>query len=225
MQVGNLGSEHDTHMHNVSNCVHESPVITEKTGGMQMLKTHNETDTVELSAATEDIQDYMSGQSWLSRLSGNIKKIWGFIWGESSAAEKMSEASEKDSADKSVNAVYSVNTQNDASTAAQTEKQHQAAAAAGNPYFQPIDNTVKPAGISQIIKLKIHEVSGYLAKHFSFSGKNDFDTGQNQQKDDLRKRSRYRDDNIEIDCTLTDDSYLLDSYDRKGSYSKLSTKL
>jgi hypothetical protein len=212
-------------MHNVSNCVHESPVITEKTGGIQMQKTQNETDTVQLSTVTENSETYVSGQSWISRLSNNIKKIWGVIWGESTATERLSKDTEKNTSDKSADAVYSVNAQKDISVTGQNDKQHQAAAAAGSPYFQPIDNTVKPANLTQLIKSKIQGVSGYLAKHFSFSGKNAFDTGQKQPKDDMRRRSRYRDDNIEIDCTLTDDSYLLDSYDRKGGYSQLSTKL
>ena len=39
----------------------------------------------------------------------------------------------------------------------------------------------------------------------------------------MRRRSKYRQDELEIDCVLTDESYLLDSYDRKGEYSQLTT--
>jgi hypothetical protein len=104
------------------------------------------------------------------------------------------------------------------------EKGQQTAAAGGSPYFIPVENTKKADNLPQLVKNKIHEVTGFLAKHFSFSGRNGFGTGNKDTKDDLRRRSRYRENDIEMDCMLTDDSYLMDSYDRKGGYSKLSTK-
>ena len=39
----------------------------------------------------------------------------------------------------------------------------------------------------------------------------------------LRKRSQYKQDDQEIECILTDESYLTDSYNRKGEDSHLTT--
>ena len=44
-----------------------------------------------------------------------------------------------------------------------------------------------------------------------------------QTKEDLRKRSKYKQDDQEIECILMDESYLTDSYNRKGEYSHLTT--
>ena len=48
-------------------------------------------------------------------------------------------------------------------------------------------------------------------------------TKQQHTKEDLRKRSQYKEDDQEIECILTDESYLTDSYNRKGEYSHLTT--
>ena len=66
-------------------------------------------------------------------------------------------------------------------------------------------------------------LSGRLPGRFAgFWAKETFQTKQEQPKEDLRKRSKYRQNELEIDCVLTDDSYLQDSYNSKGEYSKLA---
>ncbi len=74
------------------------------------------------------------------------------------------------------------------------------------------------------MRARFAPVADFLAKRFPFAGKNPFQAKHGRPKEDLRKRSHYRGDDLDIDCVLTDDSYLLDSYDRKGSYSQLSTR-
>lgn len=94
----------------------------------------------------------------------------------------------------------------------------------GNPYFAVEDSSTQRQTIWQKMKVQFEAVAGYLTKRFAFSGKNSFQAKQEQPKEDLRKRSRYRGDKLDVECVLTDDSYLLDSYDRKGEYSQLSTR-
>lgn len=103
---------------------------------------------------------------------------------------------------------------------------HQPRAIQNNPYFSTIEDTNTQQAVWQKIKVRFQSITGFLTKRFTFSGKNSFQAKQEQgqPKEDLRKHSRYHEDNLEIDCILTDDSYLLDSYDRKGEYSQLSTK-
>lgn len=102
-----------------------------------------------------------------------------------------------------------------------------------NPYFTavPESNHAAAAMRLQKIRAKVKGVAGQLAgklpKKFLFSRqtKDSFQTKSEQKpKEDLKRRSRYKKDELEIDCILTDESYLLDSYDRKGSYSRLTTK-
>ena len=82
----------------------------------------------------------------------------------------------------------------------------------------------------QRIRSRVKGVTGQLAgklpgRFFRFQAKNSFQARSEQKpEENLRKRSKYRKDELEIDCILTDESYLLDSYDRKGEYSQLTTK-
>ncbi|MCM1043954.1 MAG: hypothetical protein NC417_00445 [Candidatus Gastranaerophilales bacterium] len=97
--------------------------------------------------------------------------------------------------------------------------------AAENPYFQPVaDVESKRPSLVQKVRERAQKAAEFLAKRFSSSRENSFQTKRERPKEDLRKRSHYRGDKLEIDCVLTDDSYLLDSYDRNGQYSQLSAK-
>jgi len=92
-----------------------------------------------------------------------------------------------------------------------------------NPYFSAIEDTGKQKQTAwEKVRVRLQAFTGQLSGRFA--GRNSFETRQQKPKQDLRKHSRYRQDDLEIDCILTDDSYLLDSYDRKGEYSKLSPK-
>lgn len=100
-----------------------------------------------------------------------------------------------------------------------------------NPYFAAVENIGgRQDTLWRKVRVRFKDIAGQLAGHLprKFSGflqtKNSFQAQQEKPKQDLRRRSKYRRDEVEIDCVLTDDSYLLDSYDRKGEYSKLSTK-
>lgn len=94
-----------------------------------------------------------------------------------------------------------------------------------NPYFAAMQEPdTHEQTIWQKIKVKFQNITGFLAKRFSFAGGGTFQTKQEKPKEDLRRHSRYRNDDVEVDCVITDDSYLLDSYNKKGEYSKLSAE-
>lgn len=101
-----------------------------------------------------------------------------------------------------------------------------------NPYFQTVQNSNSAVPVTPFLRVreKVRGVAGQLAGKlpghlFRFQTKNSFQARSEQKpEEDLRKRSKYRKDELEIDCILTDESYLLDSYDRKGEYSQLSAK-
>lgn len=90
-----------------------------------------------------------------------------------------------------------------------------------NPYFNVAEDTGRhQVTLREKVKVRFQSIAEYFTRQFS--GKNEFQAKQEKPHEDLRRHSRYRQDDLEIDCVLTDDSYLLDSYDKKGEYSKLS---
>ncbi len=94
-----------------------------------------------------------------------------------------------------------------------------------NPYFSAMDSVDRQQRtLWQKAKASLQTATGFLMKKFSFSGKDSFQAKQEKPREDLRKRSRYHGDDLDMECVLTDDSYLLDSYDRSGQYSQLSAK-
>lgn len=102
-----------------------------------------------------------------------------------------------------------------------------------NPYFSAVQDVGRQQEtLWAKVRVRLKSATGRLAEHlpgkffgkFSAQTKGSFQARQEKPKEDLRKKSKYRKDELEIDCVLTDESYLLDSYDRKGEYSKLTTE-
>jgi len=153
---------------------------------------------------------------FFDKLFGSTRKFFGRIWGGSGDKDR---GTVTDAADEQEMAEI-------AALAMPVSEQDGRDRINNNPFFTPVISSPEPSySFVQKVKLKVHQAAGYLAKQFSFSGRKSFDTNQKEQREDLRRKSRYRDSETEIECTITDDSYLLDSYDRKGEYSRLSTKL
>lgn len=91
------------------------------------------------------------------------------------------------------------------------------------PYFAAVEDTgAKERTMWEKVKVKFQSVAGQLTRQFS--GENTFQAKQEEHKEDLRRHSRYQGEDVQMECVLTDDSYLLDSYDKKGGYSRLTTK-
>lgn len=90
-------------------------------------------------------------------------------------------------------------------------------------YFTALEESnPKEQGVLERVKVRFYSLTNQLARHSS--NQNMFQAKQEQKKEDLRRRSHYRGEDKEMECVLTDDTYLLDSYDRKGEYSQLTTK-
>lgn len=105
------------------------------------------------------------------------------------------------------------------------------AAIYNSPYFAAVPSSQSQNAATSLVqkmKLKCSSITGQLAKHLpgkfsKFQKKGSFHARKDGTREDLRRRSKYREDKLEIDCVLTDESYLLDSYDRKGEYTQLTT--
>lgn len=212
MHVGGIDN-HGT-SHRVTNCMHDHRAGL-KGGGMRSAASAPEqvTQVMETQAETPSLFQI------LRNLMSSGKGLLGRIWGESGQTE------------------------NDSAYITAKESHHPgvAAAASGvqpsqsriqnNPYF----TTTSDTGVIRVspfkkIRIRLQKLTGQMGRRLGgrmsghFSGKSTLESGRRNPQEDLRKRSRYKEDDLEIDCVLTDDSYLMDSYDRRGAYSKLTTE-
>ncbi len=252
MQIGGISSQHDSSMHHVSSCIHDHGSSKKEPGGMKsaasagaaasFMQRMAKQESFSLSAWLAD--PFGSAKKLFGRLwrgSGSSEA--------GAASEKVESAKEQvlanlavldnkesDSQGNTLNGVLQGHSGMPTETASTTVLHTPQVAAAASAVMQPDlvkDNPYFSAAYDagrqrqtfwQKMRVRFHEISGFLTKRFSFSGKGSFQTKQEQPKEDLRKRSRYRGEDVEIDCVLTDDSYLLDSYNRKGEYRRLSAK-
>lgn len=252
MQIGDVGIGHDEHSHHITSSFHHHHE-TEKTKGATASAGASVSVSPKTPAVQQDgfslsawIADpfktvkNLFGRAWNGGDAGNAARG---IEGKALSGQEqlMAQTAEKLGADivgkagsgsageasgrqipVSVQAAPSHDTQ---IAVAATAMPIPSRAVQDNPYFQAVaDTESKRSPLVQKVKERVQTAAEFLAKRFSFSGKNSFQAKKEKPKEDLRKRSHYREDKLEIDCVLTDDSYLLDSYDRSGQYSQLSTK-
>lgn len=241
MQVGGIGSSglsgHGG-SHQVTGCIHEHHTKKEETGGMRASSSAS-------SKVTGMQESREQGMSLMDMLRNTIiggKRLLGRLWGSETAGDAVLGTQKpidgSETRTEGVNPVMTPerNVSHDAGiAAASTAVQYPRAQAADNPYFTTHSDPGKIKENPFVrVRIKFRDAAGQMARRFGgrlgerlagrFAGKNSLNSGRRETKEDLRKRSRYKGMEEEIDCVLTDDSYLLDSYDRNGEYSKLTTE-
>lgn len=230
MQIGGLGSSHNSSDHHVTNCIHDHHEVREKTG-MTAMKT---SAAMEASAAKAELQQesLLSLSTWLRNMLGSGKGFLLNFWdgGQGSADSAAGEQTAVSSAEGSRAAASQAAVQTgdpDTAAAAVTVQQP---ALHNSSHLSAAEGTEPPRRtFLQKISERLPHVSGRLngrrsRKDFGFQTKNSFQARQERSREDLRKHSRYRKDTVEINCARTEESYLMDSYDRRGEYSRLTTK-
>ena len=223
MQIGGVGSGHDTYSHQVTGCIHEHGENKDvggagtKLGSVQTIQT-----------AEEVLQENSSVNlmSWVQNISSKGKQLLQKIWGESKEANDAIT-----SQNGSGNHIAGQETLVTGNSVGVKTTMNRAAVetAATHTYFRPVEaKDTMPANPFQKVRYQVQKVARKLMDRlpgrFMGSHTGDFlQTKQKQTKEDLRKRSQYKQDDQEIECILTDESYLTDSYNRKGEYSHLTT--
>lgn len=224
MQVGGVGNGHDTYSHQVTSCLHEHGANAD-TGSMGARAGAEQA----AQTTTEVLQDNSAGNllSWVQNIGNSGKQLLQKIWGDSKEAND-AVASQKDGSGDHIAGQETLVTGNTVGVKATLNKAA-VETAATHTYFQPIEtrDTV-PTTPLQKVRYQIQKVARKLMDRlpgrFLGSHTGDFlQTKQQHTKEDLRKRSQYKEDDQEIECILTDESYLTDSYNRKGEYSHLTT--
>lgn len=209
MQTSGIGSSHSD-AHQVTTCIHNHKHQLE--GEVQGAAPSASSTTQQVQSTSEQKGESFSLSSWLQNTLSGAKRLLGKIWGESaeSAQGEIAETTH-------TNTLHSSQIEAASATVQPVQNYN------NNPYFSAIEeNATSQQSIWQKIKVRFQNITGFLTKRFSFSNSSSFQTKQERPKEDLRRHSRYREDDLEIDCILTDDSYLMDSYNKKGEYSKLS---
>lgn len=224
--IGGVEGSHDSDRHQVTGCMHGHSHYQQgniKAGGADV-----GSQTAQMQMQKQQQESQLSLADWLQRTLDRGKGILKGIWGTSTSGPTGDKAdSTQVMAQVSDGGAAAGRGTINGQTAAE-----QSAALQGNPYFaaMPEKNAMAHMTPFQKVRAKIvagaEKLAGRLpGKAFRFQAKNSFQAKSEQRsKEDLRKRSKYRKDELEIDCILTDESYLMDSYDRKGEYSQLTTK-
>lgn len=249
MQVNGIGNSHSD-MHQVTTCIHDHKYQLEgKVGGADAGAS---AVTQQVTSASGQSGETFSLSAWLQNTLSDAKRLLGKIWGSETTSvqgdvttqagtETLSDIVLQNTTEIVNDAMNMQNNmqnnmqqnpyQQPTNTTTLHVSQIEAASANvhplqdyhNNPYFAAVsENTASQQNIWQKIKVRFQNITGFLAKRFSFSNSSTFQTKQERPKEDLRRHSRYREDELEIDCIITDDSYLMDSYNKKGEYSKLS---
>lgn len=247
MQFNGIEQEHNRGMHQITNCMHDHSHY--KLEGELHGAAASAPKQQAMQSAQQQKEGDLSLSAWLERTLGKGKKLLLGIWGSSEvpgtgepgdktgAAQVLAQLGESESAERGNTAASGINSSVQSTSPALHTPQIAAAATAAevqnvqnNPYFSAVEDAgSRQKSLLQKMRVKFKDITGQLAgqlpgRFFGAGKKGTFQTGKEKPKEDLRRHSRYRKDEVEIDCILTDDSYLLDSYDRKGSYSKLTTK-
>lgn len=231
MQVRGMGEGHGQSAHKTTACTHKhmESNIGRKQGGDSSSAGNPSVGNQEAAA-----DHSLSLADMVKKTLNSGTRLLNRIWGGQTAGQQAGQAVE--SAQEQVMAQLGDPRQSDHSgpreqSPLEPPNSLRAAAAASavtpqvqqHGYFAPVESEAdKEKNLLEMVRVKLDALRGQLTKHFS--GRNDFEAKKEQTREDLRKRSRYHGEDEEIDCVLTDDSYLLDSYDRSGGYSKLTTE-
>ena len=207
----------DSHVHHVTECIHEDRVDHKKevAAGLR----DSVTLTNEQPAQTQESQQNMF--QWMSQMLGQglsgIKNF--FSTGDGGVVDTASQNADPQDMQIAQDSVM-----------VQLMPDEKAIADSTAKYFVPTKEEIPPnnwfANLKSRARIKFGEIRNSLAKYLKQdqslhmgAGRNS--TSQNKQKEDKSRLSVYKKDELEIDCIITDDSYLLDSYNKKGDYSKL----
>lgn len=241
MQVGGIGNSgldsHSSASHHVTPGLHHDQDSVEKGGAMRALSVRSgETKAAETS------QQQLSLMDMLKKTIDSGKILLGRLWGTQSGGDvpigtrEVSDGVRAQEAGTDPVVTLHENANHTSHVAAASGAVQPLQTQLGNnPYFTTHSDPGKVReNVFQKIRVKFRDAAGQLTKRFGgrlggrlagrFSGRSALSSRQQAPREDLRRRSRYKEDELEFDCVLTDDSYLLDSYDRKGEYSRLTTE-
>lgn len=245
MQFHGIGNEkHSAEVHHVTKCIYDHD-HSKPGAGASAVKTQQAAQQSQQSQEPFSLFAWMD--NYLSRGKSLLKGVWsggdtapGEIGKQSGQEQVLAQISESREAGDSGAvdrnpAVRAADMQQpDPSQAVHVSRAAQAASPAAAPREQEAAQTVDAAREDQErmwrrIRVRFKDIAGQLAGHLRgntsrFQAKRSFQPKQTITRGEPEKNVKSKRDAVEIDKYHVEESYLLDSYDRKGGYSKLSTK-
>ena len=194
MQIGGVGSGHDTYSHQVTGCIHEHGENKDvggagtKLGSVQTIQT-----------AEEVLQENSSVNlmSWVQNISSKGKQLLQKIWGESKEANDA--ITSQNGSGNHIAGQETLVTGNSVGVKT-TMNRAVVETAATHTYFRPVEaKDTMPANPFQKVRYQVQKVARKLMDRlpgrFMGSHTGDFlQTKQEQTKEDLRKRSQCADE-------------------------------
>lgn len=239
MRIDTSGNNFDSHgsSHRITHGFHNHHEHGENNGHIRSL---SQDISQGVQAPVSETQG--EGPGFWRTFADSAKNLWGRIWGESQGVNEIGNIAGDAVGDEQLMAQVGPANMAEGSgmdthgpTVAAAASVAQGAFSRENPYFTTVeDENVPKDSFMRRMKIRFRELTNQFKKQFSgrfgrktgeFSGRGTLNSGQQKPKEDLRRHSRYREDGLEMDCVLTDDSYLMDSYDRSGGYSRLTTDM
>lgn len=206
------------HVHHVTECIHEERT-KKQVGGASAMRDSVTLQNVQ-NAETEETGGNLF--QWMSQILGRgVRGIKGFFGiGQEGLRADGAKGNAEDTRAADETASLSM---------ASHAKTHTMAENAAR-YFVPAKEEIPPNNwyqhLKQRARIRFGTIRGSLAKYLKQEQKLSMGMGKNgtspgKEREDRSRLSIYKKDELEIDCIITDDSYLLDSYNKKGDYSKL----
>ena len=238
MQFNGIGNEHVREMHHVTNCIHDHAHMRKEVGETGMAPG----PVREAPAQASGQEGQFSLGEWMEKVWGNGKRLFRGIWGTQGtvpgeAGDGTGAAQPPVCAGETGNGSAGTGEPRTDSVGLHPSQIALAATAVqypdpsrNSPYYAAIQDTGRQQEtLWQKVRVKFKNIAGQLAGHlpgkfFRFQGKNSFQPRQGTPREEPRRAVRPRRDQVELGSFDMEESYLLDSYDRKGEYSRLSTK-
>ena len=236
MQIGGLGGSHSTSDHHVTNCIHDHHDAQKNPGGMAMKASA----AAEASAAKSELlqEGQFSLAAWLKNTLGNgrglLRNFWEGGQAVTGSPEGRNAAVSGTDAGQTTAGQALVHTENSGTMTAAAAVQpsaHPGTTNSNGHYSGAKGTNDQRRVIWKRVRDYFQNMSGRPNGKRSQRGlglqakKSSCQTGREQlREEELRRQSRYRRDTVEISVAPTEDNYLMDSYDRKGEYSRLTTK-
>lgn len=227
MHLGGIDSGHESDAHQVTGCMHSHTHYHEgKVGSSGNINSRMA--QMQMQQQQQDALDSLS--DWFQRAIRGGKSLFKGIWG-TNETDAAGAAGDKGGRGQVMPQMGDAGQTGNVHGTVNTHSAEQNAAVHSNPYFSTLaERNAAHMTPFQRLRVKVAARAEKLSeklpgKAFHFQTKNSFHAGpQQHSRENLRKRSKFKKDELEIDCVLTDESYLMDSYDRKGEYRQLTTK-
>ncbi len=244
------GGEHSAEMHHVTKCMHDhSHFKTEA----DVSKAASAAKSQSMQATEQQGQGQFSLSAWLdshlSRGKSLLKGFWsgggtavpgeaGSQTGQEQVLAQISESAEAGraaAASAGPGTPAAASPQADLSQAVHVSRAAQAAVPGAQSRAQEASQagagqeSGAQEGMWRRIRVRFKDIAGQLTGHLRgntsrFQAKKSFQPKQAVTREEPQKTVKPGRDAVEIANYHVEESYLLDSYDRKGGYSKISTK-